>query len=182
MPTSSRTILETPRLTLRELVPEDEDALAAMFADPDVMRWIGSGGVRTREDVRAAIARERDGYGERGYGQWATTLRASSEPIGLCGLIRWPDIDGVEEIEVAYLLARHVWGRGYATEAATAIRDRGLRQLRRDRLVSLVYHDNVASMHVARKIGMAWEKDVAFAGTTIALFALDGRALRSDAG
>lgn len=181
-PAPGRTILETPRLTLRELVPEDEDALAAMFADPDVMRWIGSGGARTRQDVRDAIRGERDAYLNVGYGQWATTLRGSTEPIGLCGLIRWPDIDGVEELEVAYLLARRAWGAGYATEAARAIRDWALRELRRDRLVSLVYHDNVASMGVARKIGMSWEKDVAFAGTAIALFSLDGRALRSDVG
>jgi len=175
-PAPGRTILETPRLTLRELVPQDEDALAAMYADPQVMRWIGSGGVQTREDAREAIRREIDGYRERGYGEWAATLRGSTEPIGMCGLIRWPDIDGVEEVEVAYLLARHAWGNGYATEAAATIRDWALRELRRDRLVSLVYHDNVASMNVARKIGMSWEKDVAFAGTTIALFSLGGGA------
>lgn len=175
-PAHGRIVLETPRLTLRELVPEDEDALAAMFADPEVMRWIGSGGVRTRRDARSAIRRQLDAYRDRGYGEWAATLRGSAEPIGMCGLIHWPDIDGIEEIEVAYLLARHVWGRGYATEAATAIRDRALRELRRDRLISLVYHDNVASMNVARKIGMTLEKDVTLGTATIALFSLDGRA------
>ncbi len=174
-PRTGRTILETPRLVLRELVPQDEDALAAMYADPEVMRWIGRGGVRTRDDARESIRRQLDGYRARGYGEWATTLRGSDEPIGLCGLIRWPDVDGVEEIEVAYLLARHAWGEGYATEAASAIRDWGLRELARDRLVSLVYHDNVASINVARKIGMTWEKDVTFGDATVALFSLGPR-------
>ena len=169
---TGRTVIETPRLVLRELMPEDEDALAAIFADPEVMRWIGAGGARTRQDAREAIGRQLEEYAARGYGEWATILRDSGELIGMCGLIRWPDLDGVEEIEVAYLLARHAWRRGLGTEAASAIRDWGLRELGRERLVSLVYHDNVASMNVARKIGMSWEKDVPFKGATLALFSL----------
>jgi RimJ/RimL family protein N-acetyltransferase len=98
--------IETPRLVLRELEPTDEDALAAMFSDPEVMRWIGTGGVRTREDARGVIALERARYAERGWGEWATCLRDTGETIGLCGLILWPDLDGAEELEVAYLLAR----------------------------------------------------------------------------
>jgi [ribosomal protein S5]-alanine N-acetyltransferase len=174
-PEAGRTVIETPRLVLQELVPEDEDALTAMYADPEVMRWIGAGGVRTRQDARESIRRQLEEYATHGYGEWATTLRGSGELVGMCGLIRWPDLDGVEEIEVAYLLARHVWGKGLATEAASAIRDWGLRQLERKRLVSLVYHDNIASMNVARKIGMSWEKDVPFKGTMIALFSLGPR-------
>jgi len=167
-----RMVLETPRLILRELVPEDEDALAAMFADPEVMRWIGTGGIRTRQHAREVIEKQLREYREHGYGEWATILRGPDELIGLCGLIRWQDIDGVEETEVAYLLARHAWGHGYATEAAVAIRDWAIRKLGRDRLVSLTYHDNVASMNVARKNGMSWEKDVTFKGVTLALYAL----------
>jgi ribosomal-protein-alanine N-acetyltransferase len=161
-------------LVLRELVPEDEDALTAMFADPEVMRWIGTGGVRTRQHAREVIEKQLREYREQGYGEWATILRGSDELIGVCGLIRWPDIDGVEEIEVAYLLARDAWGHGYATEATAAIRDWALRELRRDRLISLAYHDNVASMNVARKNGMSWEKDVTIKGVTLALYSLTG--------
>ncbi len=172
-PTTLReAVLETSRLRLRELVPGDVDALAALYADPDVMRWIGTGGVRTREDARRVIERELAGYRELGYGDWATTLRGSDELIGLCGVLRWPDLDGKEEIEVAYLLGRAWWGSGYATEAAAAIRDWARRTLERERLVCLVYHDNVASAAVARKLGMAWEKDVSLGAETVALYAL----------
>ncbi|MGZ4132311.1 MAG: GNAT family N-acetyltransferase [Actinomycetota bacterium] len=165
-------VLETSRLRLRELVPEDEVPLAALFADPEVMRWIGTGGVRTREDARRVIERELAGYRELGYGDWATTLRGSDELIGLCGVLRWPDLDGREEIEVAYLLGRAWWGRGFATEAATAIRDWARHTLDRERLVCLVYHDNVASAAVARKLGMAWDKDVSLGEETVAMYAL----------
>jgi ribosomal-protein-alanine N-acetyltransferase len=91
--------------------------------------------------------------------------------IGLCGLILWPDIDGDEEVEVAYLLARDAWGRGYATEAAAAIRDHAL-GLGVDGPVSLIYPDNAASIRVAEKTGMAYEKDVPFRGHALRLYRL----------
>lgn len=167
-----RVVIETPRLILREVVDEDEEAFAAMLADPEVMRWIGAGGVRDRAAAQQTIAGQREAYRERGYGEWATVMRGSGEPIGLCGLIYWPDVDGVEEVEIAYLLARRAWGQGFATEAASAIRDWATRELGRERLVSLIYHDNVASIAVARKVGMTWEKDVALGEKTVALYSL----------
>jgi [ribosomal protein S5]-alanine N-acetyltransferase len=152
-------------------VPGDVDALAAMYADPEVMRFIGMGGVKSYDDAARYIQSQLEEYATRGYGEWATVARDTQEMVGLCGLIRWPDIDGREEIEVAYLLARRAWGQGLATEAAVAIRDRGFSQLGRDRLVSLIYHDNAASIAVANKAGAVWEKDVSFSGVILALFA-----------
>lgn len=168
-------MIETDRLRLRELTPADEDALAAMFADPEVMTWIGSGGVRPRADARKVLERELAGYAERGYGEWALTRRDDDEMIGLCGLIDWPDVDGRPETEVAYLLRRDAWGRGYATEAATAIRDHARSVLGRERLICLIYPANVASARVARKLGMAHEKDVEMFGHTLHLYATQAR-------
>jgi RimJ/RimL family protein N-acetyltransferase len=165
-------MLRTERLTLRDLEPSDVEDLAAMFADEEVMRFVGAGGVLPAETARKMIDRERAHYAERGWGEWATVERATGAFLGVCGLILWPEIDGVEELEVAYLLARDAWGKGYATEAATAIRDFALEELGRERLVSLIYPDNAASIRVAEKVGMAYEKDVPFAGHTLRLFSL----------
>jgi ribosomal-protein-alanine N-acetyltransferase len=161
-------VIETGRLMLRDLEPGDADDLAAIFADDEVMRWIGSGGALDRKVAVRMIERERQHYAERGWGEWATVERDSGRFIGVCGLILWPDIDGREELEVAYLLARNAWGAGYATEAAGAIRDVGLTI--RPELVSLIYPDNTASIRVAHKIGMAYEKSVAFAGHELGLY------------
>jgi RimJ/RimL family protein N-acetyltransferase len=163
-------VIETDRLLLRDLDPSDEDALTEIFADDEVMRYIGAGGVLGRDVARGMIEREREHYDERGWGQWATVERASGRFIGVCGLILWPDIDGRQELEVAYLLARDAWGVGYATEAAAAIRDLGA-TIRAD-LVSLIYRDNTASINVATKIGMHHEKDVAFRGHRLRLYRL----------
>jgi ribosomal-protein-alanine N-acetyltransferase len=164
-------LIETTRLTVRELALDDLDVLAAIYADDETMRFIGRGGVLTREHAERAIERERVNYSERGYGEGATVLRETGEMIGVCGLIVWPDIDGVEEIEVAYLLARPWWGQGLGTEVAGAIRDHARHELGRDRLVSCIYPDNAASIHVAEKIGMRHEKDFDWAGHTMSLYA-----------
>lgn len=164
-------VIETPRLTLRELTTGDLDDLAAMYADAEVMRFIGTGGVLGRDDAARYIERQLGEYRERGFGEWATVSRETGETIGLSGLIVWPDIDGVEELEVAYLLERRAWGRGLGTEVATVIPDWAARELDRQRLVSCIYHDNAESIRVAEKIGMRYEKEIAYHGMPMALFA-----------
>ena len=166
-------MIETPRLVLREVVDGDLDRLATMFADPDVMRFIGEGGVLSRDRARRSIERQRTQYRELGFGEWATVDRETGAMIGLCGFIRWPDIDGTEELEVAYLLARESWGRGLGTEAASAIRDHATGELGRRRLVSCIYPDNLASARVATKIGMAYEKTFSYEGQPMSLYSLE---------
>ena len=167
--------LETPHLILRELNPGDIDDLAAMFANPEVMRYIGAGRVLTREEARASLDRGIAHYASDGFGLWATVEKATGRLVGRCGLIVWDDIDGRAETEVGYLLAREAWGKGYASEAALASRDFALRDLGRTRLISLIYHDNWRSIRVALGIGMSYEKDTLLYGSTVALYSLGDR-------
>jgi [ribosomal protein S5]-alanine N-acetyltransferase len=169
-------VIETTRLLLREIDDDDLDALAAIFADADVMEYIGTGGVLTREHAQRSIDRQSVNYVDRGFGEWATVERSTGEMIGLCGLIPWPDIDGEPELEVAYLLARSAWGRGLGTEVAGAIRDHALGALGRERVVSCIFPDNAASIRVATKIGMAYEKDFTYEGLPMKLYSLGASA------
>jgi ribosomal-protein-alanine N-acetyltransferase len=154
-------VLETERLVLRHLCMADLDALAALYADPEVRRWFPDG-VRTYQQTCDELAWIIDVYYARyGYGLWATILKETGAFIGRCGLLPW-DIEGRTEVEVAYLLGRDYWGRGLATEAARAIVDHAFATLPVERLICMTDPGNAASRSVAVKVGMRslWENYV----------------------
>jgi len=86
--------------------------------------------------------------------------------IGYCGLFFFPDVNGQSEVELGYRLAKSAWGQGYATESARAVRDYAFATLGLKRLIAMIDPSNLASIKVAQKIGMQYEKDVIFAGYT----------------
>jgi RimJ/RimL family protein N-acetyltransferase len=153
-------ITETERLILREFTIGDLDDMAALFADPEVMRF--SLGTKSREQTERWIRGCQEDYSpERwGFGLWAVVLEQSSDLIGFCGLSRFDDIDGQPEVEVGYRLARRFWGQGLATEAALATRDYAFQTLGLTRLISIIEPANSASVRVAEKTGMTLEKEL----------------------
>ena len=86
--------------------------------------------------------------------------------MGYAGLFHFPDIAGRPEIEVGYRLARSHWGQGFATEAVTAIREYAFGVLRMPRLIALIDPQNTASIRVAEKVGMHYEREVMLEGYT----------------
>jgi RimJ/RimL family protein N-acetyltransferase len=164
-------LIETARLLLRPLSAGDLDALVLVYADPEVMRYIGPGVPLQPDEARRLLERRIRDYDRQGYGVLAVVERDSGAVIGRCGLIHW-EIDGRDELEVGYILARSAWGRGYATEAATAVRDFALARLARRRLIALIRDGNAASMRVAEKLGMVHERDIDFHAATTHLYAL----------
>lgn len=163
-------ILETPRLSFRQLTWADLDALATLYTDPVVMTFLG--GTRSLEVTRQQLERLLGHYEQYGFGLWATIHKADNRWIGRCGLLPHPDIDGQPEVEIGYTLAKDYWGQGLATEAAAAIRDYGFNQLGRDRLISLISPANLASQKVATKIGLTHEKDVLLQNQTVRVYAI----------
>jgi ribosomal-protein-alanine N-acetyltransferase len=91
-------------------------------------------------------------------GLWATIYKPTNQFIGRCGLLPWT-LDGQFEVEVAYMIDKRFWGQGLGTEAALAIRDYGFNQLNLSRLVSLIDGENIASIKVAERMGMRFEKE-----------------------
>jgi len=150
-------ILQTQRLSLREFVPEDIDALAAVLSDAETMRYYPA--PFDRAGVADWIQRNRTRYANDGYGLWAMILSTTGELIGDCGLVR-QSVDGMDEIEIGYHVRRDLWGHGYASEAARACRDHGFATLAVDRLISLIRPENLASRRVAKKNGMTIWKEV----------------------
>jgi RimJ/RimL family protein N-acetyltransferase len=157
-------MIETERLLLRRLVVSDGEALNTLFADVEVM---GSSvdGTLSPDEVGAWLDGQIDGYrAESGIEILAVEVRSTSEVIGYCGLTRYPDIDGSPEIEIGYRLIRKFWDHGYATEAASAVRDQAFSKLNLPRLIALIEPGNVRSIRVARKLGMRFEKAVMMEG------------------
>lgn len=176
--------LETERLLLRAPVPEDAEALAPMYADPEVMRYVGDGRPLTRSETERSVRRMIQRWEADGFGLCTAVRREDEAVIGRVGLLVWnadtwepttraESSDGRTEVEVGYTLGRDYWGQGYATEAAGAVRDYALRELGADRLIALIIHGNTASENVARKLGLAYERDIMLGRREAQLFALD---------
>lgn len=148
--------VETDRLLLRPVAASDAAVLIAMWSDPDVTRYMG--GPRDPERVRQAIEEEARTGAPYPMGLWPVVEKASGRVIGDCGLLE-KEIDGRAEVELVYVFASDSWGKGYATEAATAIRDYAFRRLGLPRLVALINPGNFASARVGEKIGMMFERE-----------------------
>jgi ribosomal-protein-alanine N-acetyltransferase len=150
-------ILETPRLALRHLELRDLDALFLLYRDAEIRRYFPDG-TRTFEETRRELEWFQQGHPEfPRLGLWATVERSSGAFLGRCGLLPW-EIDGKSEVELAFLIAKARWGEGLATEAAFGIMDYARAQLGLRRLICLITPGNVASMRVATKVGMSFER------------------------
>jgi ribosomal-protein-alanine N-acetyltransferase len=151
-------ILETERLTLRHLLPEDLDALATLYRDAHVRRYFPEGTLslaQTREELEWFL----HGHPRHpGLGLWATVDRHTGAFIGRCGLLPW-HIDGSDEVELAYLIDKRRWSQGLASEAAAAIVRYAGQTLQLNRLICLIMPGNVPSARVAQKIGMRLERE-----------------------
>jgi [ribosomal protein S5]-alanine N-acetyltransferase len=170
---ASNRVLETERLVLRHLAPGDLDALAAIQADGEVMRYFTSG-PRTRDEVLGELERCIALQDRYGFSLWAAIDKADGRLIGRCGLLPQA-LQGRDEVEIAYLIARSHWNLGLGTEAARAIRDHGFDRLGRDRLVSIIHRDNLASRRVAEKAGLRPERVIQFMNHRCWLYAIESR-------
>ncbi len=160
------TILQTPRLLLRELIPEDADALAQVLSDPETMRHYPA--PYDRSGVDQWIERNRQRYQDDGAGLWAMELKKTQDPgvqkmIGDCGIVR-QQVEGETLYEIGYHLRRDLWGQGLATEAAIACRDWAFAHLQSGRLISLIRPENLPSRRVAERVGMSIWKEVNWRG------------------
>jgi len=151
-------ILETPRLVLRRLEPRDLDALFLLYCDPEIRRYFPDG-TRTFEETKQELEWFQHGHPAfPQLGLWATVERASGTFLGRCGLLPW-EIQGKPEVELAFLIDKSRWGEGLATEAASNIIDYARSQLGLSRLICLITPGNVASVRVAEKVGMSFERE-----------------------
>ncbi len=157
-------LLITERLLLRHFDLRDTEPMYQVFGDPEVMRF--SDGLKTKEWVQNWLHLCLGRYQDWGFGPYAVVEQGNQAVVGYCGLFFFPDIDGQAEVEIGYRLARSAWGQGYATEAACAVRGYAFTTLGMKRLIAMIDPANLASIRVAEKIGMHYEKDILLEGYT----------------
>jgi RimJ/RimL family protein N-acetyltransferase len=148
--------LETDRLTLRMWRESDLDPYAEMCADPLVMRYLGAGKVMTRSESWRSIAFFVGHWHLKGYSHWAVEEKATSAMIGRIGFLNpegWPGF------EIGWTLARHAWGKGFATEGAKAALQYAFEVLDQPHVISLIHPENKPSMRVAERIGEKFERE-----------------------
>lgn len=151
--------LTTERLALRRMTAGDLDWLATLYGDADVTRHLG--GLKTRDQVSnmmcTRILEYYDAY--PGLGIWMTVERATGEPVGFHLL---NNIQGETIIQVGYGLAKAAWGRGFATEMASAVLRHGFGDLKLPQIAGMASLPNVASQRVLEKVGLERRGERAF--------------------
>jgi RimJ/RimL family protein N-acetyltransferase len=157
----------TERLAIRPFTDADRPALGALYADPEVMRYI-SYGVLDAAGVDRVLAKYARVEDERGFTFWAMVERGTDRFLGDVGFGVY---DATVEPELGYSLARSAWGHGYASEAASACIGAAFVHLDAPRIVAVVDADNAASARVAERIGMQRQGPIDAHGRPHILFA-----------
>ena len=164
--------LETARLRLRDYRPEDFSFFRAIWADPEVTRFIG-GEPRGEEEVWTKFLRMIGHWRMMGFGYWAVEEKATGALIGETGLCDFkrdmaPSIKG--ELEAGWVLTSAAQGKGYATEAMTAVVDWAAAHFPDKRMCCIIEPANAASIRVAEKLGFVENAKATYHGEEILLF------------
>ena len=150
-------IFETDRLLLRQQILGDLEELWEFHCNPENVRYYQDA-PNTLDEVREQLELDLTKYHEDdGLGTWAIIHKESGKLIGLCSLLPWT-VDGIEEIEMAYILADDHRGQGLGTELSRGVVQYAFGKLKLSRVISLIEPENRVSRHVVEKAGMSFEK------------------------
>jgi [ribosomal protein S5]-alanine N-acetyltransferase len=174
-------VLETERLVLRRLSPDDLPAMHLIFNDPEVGRHLFDGElVPFKTTISILEASDRD-FSERSIGLFGVRLRgADYDLVGLCGL-RWEE--GIGEMEIMYCLLPQLWGQGLTTEAARATLRFAFEEAELWCVMGGAEEPNAASLRVIEKLGMRFAGRILAKAPEVPYFVLNrDDFLRPDAG
>jgi len=157
-------ILRTARLVVRELTAGDASFILTLLNDPGFIEHIGDRGVRTTVDAENYIERgPRSSYAQHGYGLWLVELMESATPIGICGVLKR---EALPDPDIGFAFLPHYRSRGYAFEAACAVRDCARDTFNVTRLLAIVSPANVSSIRLVERLGFAYERTIVMPGET----------------
>ncbi len=150
--------LETDRLILRRLTPDDAEFILELLNDPDWLRFIGDRGVRTTEEAQAYIRKgPMDMYERLGIGLCLVEVKESGKPAGICGLLKR---DTLDDVDVGFAFLPAFRGKGFAYESAAAAVAYGRDVLGFSRILAITSLDNERSVKVLEKLGLRFERRI----------------------
>ena len=163
-------MLETLRLRLLSWHEDDWVQLKPIAQDPEVMRYISDGQPWPDERIREFVARQVACFETRGFCLWRLIDKHTQDMIGFCGL---QPLAETQDIEIGWWLARTCWGKGLATEAAReAMRD-AFERAHLQRIVAIAQPENLASIHIMKKLGMRFARETTHRGFRVVLYAIE---------
>ena len=147
---------------MRWLTLADADMMLAVWNDPAFVQHVGDRGIRTVDQARDTLTKGAFKlYEDYGYGPYRIALADDDTEIGTCGLFRR---EGYEDPDVGYSILPEYCGRGYAYEAASAVLVYARVSLRLKRVTAFISPGNAASIGLAEKLGLGFERMARLAG------------------
>ena len=165
-------VLETDRLVLRGFCPEDLDAMTAMWAMPEVVRYIG-GVPLSREQSWGRLLRHIGMWNVMRFGFWAMIEKTSGQLVGEAGFqeMRREMLPGIEDtLEAGWGLLPDSHGRGYASEALRAMLSWAEANHGGMPVTCIIDPDNAASIRLAGRHGFREFARSTYQGTEILIF------------
>lgn len=167
------TVLETERLSLRQLNSDDAQFILKLLNEPSFIRYIGDKQVRNLEDAEAYILNGPvASYERNGFGLYLVELRESYTPIGICGFLKREELPNPD---IGFAFVPEFWSKGFAFEAAAALLRDARERLRLGRILAITSLDNEASIKLLERLGFNFEQVTQLAADRepIKLFATD---------
>ena len=155
-------LLNTERLELRWLTPDDAEMMLAIWNDPAFLRYVGDRGVRTVEQARSAIeAGPLQIYADYGYGPFRLTRRDDGSDVGICGLFRR---EGLDEPDIGFAILPEYRGQGIGFESSVAVLDHARDVLNLSGVTAIVSPQNERSIGLLEKLNMYYERTIRLPG------------------
>lgn len=150
--------LQTKRLTLRHLRDDDLSFMRELDTNPDVMKYIKHGALRTEEETKQYMQKIFANYEMFEMGMMIVEDSQTGEKLGRAGLFPKNSEFGLIW-EIGFAFKPSAWGKGYATEVASDLMNWGLENLNTEFIVMVMQESNLDSIHVASKVGLNHWRD-----------------------
>lgn len=170
--------MQSERLKLKPISPEDVAALHALWNEPDVRRHLWENDELSLEDVQAIVERSQEMHASSSGGLWRVESRendSEGELIGFGGFWNFgeeAESGDKQSLQILFGLAPQHWGMGLATELARCLIEYGFDTLGMERIRGATESSNVSSQRVMEKAGMKVDERVRSGGRDTTYYAI----------